>query len=242
MERKYHKWFSPNLQRDMELLVYGEAGARVLLFPTRTARFYDYENWGIIHSMRHFIENGWLQVYALDSIDQESFYCFWAHPSGRIQRHIQYENYILQEVMPLSYQLNPNMQLMSIGCSMGAYHAMNIALRHPQWFARIIALSGRYDLTLQSGIFQDLLSGYYDEHVYYNLPSHYVPNMPEGEQLNQIRRLNITIVIGKEDAFRQNNRDFSTTLWNKGIWHSFHEWEGLAHRARFWRQMLPLYL
>jgi esterase/lipase superfamily enzyme len=242
MKREYHKWFSHNLQRDMELLIYGHSGARVLLFPTRTARFYDYENWQVIDSIRHFIENGWLQVYALDSIDQESFYCFWAHPAGRIQRHIHYENYVLQEVMPFSYAINPDLCLMSAGCSMGAYHAMNIALRHPQWFARVIALSGRYDLTLQLGMFDNLLSGYYDETVYYHLPSHYIPNMPAGEKLNHIRRLEITIAIGKEDVFLQNNRDFSTTLWEKGIRHAFHEWDGLAHKARYWRQMLPIYL
>ena len=90
MEREYHKWFSPNLRRNMELLVFGHAGAKVLLFPTRTARFYDYENWKVIESLRHHIEQGWIQLYCLDSIDQESFYCFWAHPQGRIFRHIEY--------------------------------------------------------------------------------------------------------------------------------------------------------
>jgi esterase/lipase superfamily enzyme len=242
MKREYHKWFSPNLQREMEVLIYGHAGARVLLFPTRTARFYDYENWRIIQSLQHYIENGWLQVYALDSIDQESYYCFWAHPSGRIQRHVQYENYVLQEVLPLSYGINPNLCLMSVGCSMGAYHAMNIALRHPQWFAKVVALSGRFDLTLNVGMFQDLLSGHYDETVYHHMPSHYMGNMPAGDQLEHIRRLEITMVIGRQDPFYQNNRDFSSILWRKGISHAFHEWDGLAHKASYWRQMLPIYL
>ncbi len=44
MYREYHKWFSPHLQREMELLILGHAGARVLVFPTRCGRFYDYEN------------------------------------------------------------------------------------------------------------------------------------------------------------------------------------------------------
>jgi len=83
----------------MELLVFGHAGARVLLFPTRTGRFFDYENWGVIESLRHHIEMGWIQIYALDSIDQESFYCFWAHPHGRIHRHSEFEEYVLNEVI-----------------------------------------------------------------------------------------------------------------------------------------------
>ncbi len=242
MNREYHKWYSPNLHRDMELLIFGHAGARVLLFPTRTARFYDYENWNIIDSIKPYIENGLIQVYALDSIDQESFYCFWAHPEGRINRHIQYENYILNEVIPLSSAKNSNPFLISVGCSMGAYHAINIAFRHPHLFGKLVALSGRYDLTLKLGIFDDLFSGYYSNTIYFNVPSHYVPNLPEGDQLKQIRKLKVTIACGKEDIFYANNKNFSDTLRNKGIEHEFQEWDGMAHKAKYWRQMLPMYL
>jgi esterase/lipase superfamily enzyme len=226
----------------MELLVYGHAGAKVLLFPTRTARFYDYEDWKIIESLQHHIEQGWIQVYALDSIDQESFYCFWAHPQGRIQRHIEYEDYILKEVIPFTAQLNSNPFLMSVGCSMGAYHAVNIALRHPHTFGKVVALSGRYDLTLNLGMFYDLMDGYYSDYVYHNSPSHFMPNMPEGDHLNKIRNLQITIVCGKEDVFHQNNNDFSQILYSKGIHHKFYEWEGLAHKAKYWKQMLAMYI
>ncbi len=48
MTRKYYKWFSPSLYRHMELLAFGHGGPSVLFFPTRTARFYDYENWKIV--------------------------------------------------------------------------------------------------------------------------------------------------------------------------------------------------
>ncbi|GLB51598.1 esterase [Neptunitalea chrysea] len=242
MKRAYHKWFSPNLQRDMELLIYGHAGARVLFFPTRMARFYDYENWRVIQSVEHMISNGWIQVYCLDSVDSESFYNSWTHPAGKVARHLQFENYVLREVMPFSYKLNPTNYLMSVGCSMGAYHAMNIALRHPKWFSKIVALSGRFDIAMQVGYFGNLLDGFYNEDVYFHMPSHYMANMPEGEQLEQIRRLNITFTIGKEDPFLQNNREFSRKLKEKHVTHNFYEWNGLAHSARYWRQMLPLYV
>ncbi|MEI7524133.1 MAG: alpha/beta hydrolase-fold protein [Mariniphaga sp.] len=242
MNREYHKWFSPNLNRDMELLVYGHSGKRVLLFPTRTARFYDYENWNLYEPFKQLIKDGHIQIYALDSIDQESFYCFWAHPDGRIRRHNQYEDYILNEVIPLTLQKNCNPDLLSVGCSMGAYHAVNISFRHPHLFSKVIALSGRYDLTLNLGMFQDLLSGHYNNSVYYNIPSHYVPNLPEGEQLNHIRNLQITLVCGREDVFFPNNVEFSQSLWEKNITHNFHEWDGSAHKVRFWKQMLPIYL
>src|SRR3989304_3128320 len=39
IERQPHRWFSPSLQREMELLVFGRGGARVLVFPTSKGRF-----------------------------------------------------------------------------------------------------------------------------------------------------------------------------------------------------------
>ena len=242
MNCEYHKWYSPHLRRDMELLVYGHSGARVILFPTRTGRFYDYGNWKIIESLREHITNGWVQIFAVDSIDQESFYCFWAHPEGRIRRHIEFEEYILNEVIPFTARINQNPFLMSAGCSMGAFHAMNIALRHPHLFGKVVAMSGRYDLTVNVGVYRDLFDKHYSDYIYYNSPSHFIPNMPECDQLKRIRNLQIIIVCGKEDDFIENNRNFSQSLWDKGIHHGFHEWDGMAHKAKYWRQMLPMYL
>ena len=58
MKREYIKWFSSNLQREMELLIFGHAGSPVLFFPTRMGRFYDYENWGVIKALEEKIVSG----------------------------------------------------------------------------------------------------------------------------------------------------------------------------------------
>jgi esterase/lipase superfamily enzyme len=39
---------------------------------------------------------------------------------------------------------------------------VNIALRHPHQFDRVVAFSGRYDLTRPIDGFRDLFDGYYD--------------------------------------------------------------------------------
>lgn len=226
----------------MELLIFGHAGMRVLVFPTRVGRFYDYENWGLVAALRQPIENGWLQLYCVDSVDAESFYCFWCHPGDRVIRHEQYEAYLLEEVMPFSQCLNHNPALATHGCSFGAYHAVNLAFRHPQHFQKVVALSGRYDLTAQVGSFRDLFDGYYDERIYFHNPSHYLANLDHPPLLDPLRRLDITLAIGEEDAFFENNLEFSHALHRKGIAHSFHIWQGEAHRPRYWRQMAALYL
>lgn len=242
MQREYHQWFSNHLKRQMELLVFGHAGARVLLFPTRTGRFFDYENYGLIETLRHPIEMGWLQIYCLDSMDQESFYCFWTNPQERINRHLEFENYVLQEVIPFSKQQNAHTCLIAAGCSMGAFHAVNIAFRHPHLFAKVVGLSGRYDLTIHVGNFNNLFEDFYCRSIFENSPSKYVPTIEEGQQLDNIRKMDIVIVCGKNDPFIENNRTLSQHLDFKNVKHKFHEWESAAHNIKEWKKMLPLYI
>lgn len=238
MKREHHRWYSSRLGRDMELLVFGHAGARILAFPTRCGRFYDFENMGMVDSLRPHLEQGWLQMICVDSIDQETFYCNWCDPRSRIQRHMQYENYILHEVMPLSQQINDNSYSMVLGCSFGAYHAVNVALRHPQRFNRVIAFSGRYDLTSSPDGFRNLFDGYYDEQIYFNMPNHYLCHLHDPNWLDAIRRLDIKIVIGENDPFLADNQRLSELMWSKGIWHMFRVWSGRAHGYRRWREMV----
>ncbi len=131
----------------MELLVFGHTGTPVVVFPTREGRFYDYENWGLVNALRHSIEGGHIRLYCVDGVDSESLYCRWAAPWWRAARHRQYERYIVDEVVPLMRAENGHSPLIAHGCSIGAYHAVNLALRHPWLFCKVVGLSGRYDLT-----------------------------------------------------------------------------------------------
>jgi len=49
-------------------------------------------------------------------------------------------------------------------------------------------------------------------------------------------------VIGRDDPFLQNNREFSDLLSRKGIKHKFYEWDERALQGQYWRQMARLYL
>lgn len=242
MHREYHRWYSQALGREIELLVFGHAGTRVLAFPTRCGRYYDYEDFGTLEGARERIEAGHLQFYCVDSVDAESFYCNWCSPAERIRRHTLYERYLVEEVLPFTERKNPFTPLISLGCSLGAYHAVNLAFRHPQRFVKAVGLSGRYDLTVAMPDFAPLLGGYYDDTVYFHMPSHYVPNLTDSEPLESLRRLHICLVVGKDDPFRPNNEHLSGHLWAKGIGHEFHLWEGRAHRPQHWREMVRLYL
>jgi esterase/lipase superfamily enzyme len=235
----------------MELLVFGDAGPQVLFFPTRTAHFYDYEDWKIIDALKNKLETGALQVFCVDSIDTESFYAN-STPTDKIRRHLQYEQYILAEVLPFirdkyvrPFPFSGNQRLAGLtvaGCSLGGYHAMNIALKYPRYFDKVVGMSARYDLSLSTDSFPDLFNGYFDETIYYNMPSMYLPNLADESLLERIRKLTITLVVGREDPFYDNNLHLSAALTAKNIPHRLHVWDEEAHRPRYWRAMVNQYL
>jgi esterase/lipase superfamily enzyme len=242
MNREYHKWHSRALDREMELLVFGQAGPRMLVFPSRKQRFFEYEDHGMVHSLRHRIEAGELQLVCVDSLDHESLYCFEIEPQARIARHLQFERYVIEEVLPFSEKINPGTPLLAHGCSFGGYHAMTIALRHPQRFAGVLAFSGRYDLMLHAGDFHSLFHGFHDDSLATIMPSRFVPTLKDGKRLRQIRKLRFTLVIGEDDPFYQDNVALCRAFARKRINHELHAWCGNAHRFRYWRQMARVYL
>ena len=235
MNREYYKWYSPTLNREMELLVFGHGGARMIVFPTSRARFFEYEDRSMVAALGDHIESGRLQLFCVDSVDAESFYARAAHPSGRIARHLQYEQYLIHELLPFVWSKNLTPFTIVHGCSFGAYHAINFALRHPELVNRAIGLSGKYQM-------RGFFDGYDDDNIYSNNPSDYVPNEHDSGRLEQIKKVDLIMVIGEHDPAYQNNRELSSALWSKNIWHAFRSWNGWAHDWPYWQQMIRRYI
>lgn len=242
MKREYHKWHSPILLRDMEMLVFGKGGQRLLVFPTRKQRFFEYEDHGMIHSLRHRIDAGEIQVFCVDSIDGDSLYCFDIPPEERLNRHLLYERYIVEEVIPFTETSRHWTALIAHGCSFGAFHAVSMAARHPNLFHGALAFSGRYDLTLQAGDFHSLFHGYFSEELKVVMPSLFIPEIRDKKILRELRKIHFTFVIGEEDPFYENNLDLAEAMAAKKIPHSIKVWCGDVHRFRYWRQMVRIYL
>lgn len=235
MNREYHHWASPALGRDMELLVFGHVGARVLAFPTSMGRFYQWEDFGLVGALAEHLDRGWIQLYCVDSVDAESWYANHLPPGDRARRHNQYDRYLLDEVLPFSAARNGTPFLMTAGASFGAYHAINFALRHPQAINRAIGMSGLYDISRFAG-------GSDDQEVYFNNPCAYIANEHDPDRLAALRRLDLILAIGRDDPSCWSNEALSTALWHKDIWHALRLWDGWAHDWPFWKQMITQYI
>lgn len=234
MRREHHRWHSPSLGRDMELLVFGHGGARVLVFPTSMGRYFEWEDRGMLATVGDHIANGWIQLFCVDSVDGESWYAKQRHPHDRARRHEQYERYLIDEVMPFTRQ-NPNPFLIATGASFGAYHALNLGLRHPGLVGRVLGLSGLYDI-------KEMTGGYSDDAVYFQNPSDYLAHEHDHGRLEALRLLDIVLVVGRDDAAHGNNEYLSRVLHSKHIPHKLHVWNGWYHDWPHWREMIRLYL
>ena len=176
MHRSHQRWYSPTLNRDMELLVFGHHGAPVIVFPTSKGKFYEYEDRGMVGALSEHLERGWVQTRSVSTASTpKAGIATWAHPAGRVQRHVQYDQYVLNEVVPFIRSQNGNTFFMTTGCSFGAYHAVNFALRHPDVIRRTIGLSGLYDMRM-------FMDGYYDENFYFNNPIDFTANLRDDHQ------------------------------------------------------------
>jgi esterase/lipase superfamily enzyme len=235
MKREYHRWFSPSLGRDMEMLIFGHGGARVLVFPTSQGRYYEWEDRGMVHHLGEQIDRGWFQFFCVDSVDAESWYATRKHPGARAWRQSQYDAYLTNEVLPLTRAVNHNPFLITTGASFGAYHAANFAFRHPHLVGRMIGLSGLYDI-------KRFADGYYNETVYFNNPVDFIQGEDNHDRLEALRRMDIIFVTGSDDAFRGNNEYMSGLLWQKGIGNALRLWDGWAHDWPWWKQMLARYI
>lgn len=234
MERDYRKWYSPALQRDMELLVFGSRGSPVLVFPTSQGRFYQWEDFGLVGHLAGRIESGWLQLWCVDSVDSESFYDGWRSPDERVRRHLEYERYLLGEVVPAIRAANDG-RLVLAGTSFGATHAAMLVTRHPGLARKVVCLSGAYDVSRW-------LDGQRDGEAYFVNPLAFLPGLSDERYLGPLRATEVVIATGENDPNVDESRRIASLLQQKGVPAGLHIWDGWAHDWPYWKEMLDQFL
>ncbi len=236
MKREYHRWFSPSLGREMELLIYGHGGVPSVVFPTSQGRFYEFEDNGMVEAVREKVERGEHQFFCVDSVDGESWYNAQVPPRWRIARQLQYEGYVMGEVVPLMNALNSARDLGAIGCSFGGYHAANLAFRHPGVFRAMLSMAGAFHPA-------GFLGGYYDQDCYFNLPMDYMQQISDPWYMEQYRRNIYIFATGVHDQCWNANERMAELLRSKGVPCRLDVWgDNARHDWPWWRRMMQTYL
>ena len=238
MHREIQKWRSPNLNKDMEIVVYGHYGYALLMFPTAAADYLEYERFQLIDAIAPYINDGKLKAFSINSINNESWLKRDMHPSHKAIRHQQYNQYVTEEVAPfIKAQCSPDVPIVTTGASLGALHAANSFFRRADLFAGTIAMSGAYDL-------KSYTNGFYDDNCYFNSPIDYLPQWNDEKILNTLRNKSIIIASGQGSYEDPNaSRRLSEILNSKGIKHWLDLWGfDMPHDWPTWRQMLPYFL
>ncbi len=233
MNEHYIRWYTPHLSREFEMLVFGDgAGLPLILFPTSYGRFYQNKEFGLVDSIRWFVDNGKVTVYCPDAIDTESWYNRGIAPADRVKTHMAYENVIVQDVFDYARRQGNCHYVAVGGASFGGYHAANIAFRNPGWVKHLFSLSGAFDM----GSF---MGGYYDDNFYFNNPPDYMAQCNDPWKYGH---MGIFLGTGDWDICRSENFRMSDILHSKGINHWLDERRWCAHDWYWWREMLPTYL
>lgn len=220
----------------MELLVFGHAGVPVIVFPTSGGTFHEFEDRRLVEAIGCKIDNGEIQLYCVDAVDSASWYNRRARPRTKIVRQLAYQEYILREVVPLIRLKNRDPHLISLGCSFGGYHAVNLALRHPDIFTGFMSMSGSFDMS-------SFLNGYHDDDVYFNTPPAYIANMHDPWYLERYSRNKYLLCTGWDDQCLGQNQRLSTLMGQRGIPHQLWIWETWnSHDWPTWAQQMQMYL
>ncbi|MDQ6850582.1 MAG: alpha/beta hydrolase-fold protein [Actinomycetota bacterium] len=226
------------------LIAYGHYGRAVLVFPTEQGRAEDFENNGMVDAVADLIEAGRVKLYCVDSADDVT----WADRSvpieERARRHGEYESWVRSQVASwVADDCGGQLEITTLGCSLGAFHAVNLTLRHARVFPMAIGLSGNYDPSTWNAW------GEHGEATYFNNPMAYVANL-SGGHLDWLReRISLLLVVG-QGAFEesptgalQSTRAFADLLSSKGIRTELDVWgHDVPHDWPSWQAQLRHHL
>lgn len=191
MRRDVAALWSPELGWSPRVIAYGDWGRPVLAFPSSEGRAEDFESQGMVEALRPLLDAGRMKLYCLDSWDGGSWYRHDLSLEDRARRHEAYERWLVDGVVPLvDHDCGGRQEMVLTGCSFGAFHAVNTALRRADLFPVALGMSGVYDVSVLGGGERGLS-------FYLNNPMDAVAGLG-GEHLDWLRsRLSLQLVAGQ---------------------------------------------
>ncbi len=238
MDKEVSRWYSSNIEQDVQLVRWGHFGTPVVLFPTAGGDAEEIERFHLITAIGPLIEAGRVKIYSVDSVAGRAWIS--GEHSGEYCSKLQncFDAFIYGEVVPAIRTdcASADVEVIAAGASIGAYNAVTTVCRHPDVFKLAIAMSGTFDLS-------KYLEGRFNQDFYFSSPLHFLPRL-EGEQLELLRSRQILLPSGEGD-YEDIGESWrmASALGAKGIPNRVDPWgKDYHHNWETWREMLPKYL
>jgi esterase/lipase superfamily enzyme len=222
---------------------HGHWGRPVLVFPSEQGGAQDFESNGMLAVVADLVEAGRVKFYCVDSFDAASWSNRDIPVEERARSHEQYESWIRDGVLPWIYEdCGGPLEVATFGCSLGAFHAANFALKRADLFPLALCFSGNYDPGSWHAWGERGMA------AYFNNPIDYVGHL-NGEHLDWLRgRVRLVLVCGQgawEDSTGAlpSTRQLAGLLASKGIPHELDLWgHDVPHDWPSWRAQLAHHL
>lgn len=186
-------------------------------------------------------------VVCVDGNDTNSWSAEGGDYGWRIEQQERYLSYVSNQLVHDVYEYYLSIHgypyegdILTTGCSMGATHALIFAMRYPQLFRRVIALSGVYHASF-------FFPNYNDTRIYYNSPCDMLSNMsPMDPMLDLYRNLDLILCCGQGAWEVESQEDLHTLQYHfnrLGInaWCDFWGYD-VNHDWPWWRVQLPYFV
>ena len=226
--------YSKNLRRNMNVKIYGVGGLPILVFPTQDAMSDNFENFGMIDTLKDFIERGKIQLFCVDTVDIETWSNVYGDKVWRAARQESYYNYIIEEVLPLIQEKNLSKNLPIVaGCSLGGLHSAIVFFRRPELFGGMLSLSGVYDAKF-------FFDGWLNPTLYNNSPADFLKNIsPSHPYIEIYNTKKIILCVGQgrweeegrrttsimKEIFAEKNISAWTDFWGFDVDHDWYWWK-----------------
>jgi esterase/lipase superfamily enzyme len=222
---------------------YGHYGRPVLVFPTESGHAREFADRGMVAAVADLIDAGRVKLYGVDSFDGGTWSAEYLPLEERARRHSAYEEWVLEAVVPhIVADCGGTTEIVTAGCSLGAFHALNFAFKRADLFPLALCFSGNYDPSAWRGW------GDKGDALYFNNPTEYVANL-HGDHLDWLRsRLSLLLVCGQgqwEDTTGSldSTRRMAQILAAKGVRHELDLWGfDVPHDWPSWRAQLAHHL
>ncbi|SRR6266540_145568 len=235
--------YSPAIGAAGTVLRYGHYGRPVLVLPSEQGKAHDFADNGMVGAVAGLLDAGRAKLYCVDSYDSMSWAAKDVPLEERARRHGAYESWIVDQVVPyISGDSGGAGDIITTGCSMGAFHALNFAFKRADLFPLAMCFSGTYDPSAWHGW------GERGDAAYFNNPTDYVAHLG-GDHLDWLRsRLSVLLVCGQgqwEDTTGalESTKRMAGLLAEKGIRHELDLWgHDVPHDWPSWRAQLAHHL